>query len=81
DNVIPGDHGRIFGTNAKDQDDLMRIQRAVMEIPGIKDVLLDETVYPREFTVHTTKPIAVTDIEHAVQRYKFHAIPKEMFPL
>lgn len=79
DNVIPGNHGKIFGTDAKEHKDLLLIKNSILEIDGIKDVLLNEEIYPREFTVLTTKMVKVDDVEKRVIRHGFHAIPKELF--
>jgi hypothetical protein len=81
DNVIPGNHGTIFGTNAMEDSDLMEIKTSLLELDGIKDVLLNTEIFPREFTVHTTKMISVTDIENKVKSVGFHAIPKDLFEL
>ena len=81
DNVIPGNHGKIFGTNAMEDSDLMEIKTSLLELDGIKDVLLNTEIFPREFTVHTTKMISITDIENKVKSVGFHAIPKDLFEL
>lgn len=77
DNVIPGDEGRIFGTNAVNEKDLLAIKTAIEELNGIKDVVLNQVIFPREFTVHTINLIAITDIQKKVRQAGFHAIPKE----
>ncbi len=81
DNVIPGNHGKIFGTNAMEDSDLMEIKTSLLELDGIKDVLLNIEIFPREFTVHTTKMVSITDIENKVKSVGFHAIPKDLFEL
>lgn len=81
DNVIPGNHGKIFGTNAIEDSDLMEIKTSLLELDGIKDVLLNTEIFPREFTVHTTKMISITAIENKVKSVGFHAIPKDLFEL
>ena len=52
-----------------------------MELDGIKDVLLNTDIFPREFTVHTSKMVTISDIQHRVKRVGFHAVPKELFTL
>ncbi|HNP17214.1 MAG TPA: hypothetical protein PKL31_02165 [Fulvivirga sp.] len=81
ENVIPGNFGKVFGTDAKEDRDLEKIQRVVSGLEGIKDVILNKEVYPREFTVHTSKLISIITIEEKVKAMGFHAIPKEIFPL
>lgn len=77
DNVIPGNDGRIFGTNAVNEKDLLAIKIAIQELNGIKDVVLNHAIFPREFTVYTINLIAITDIQKKVRQAGFHAIPKE----
>ncbi|WP_035671368.1 hypothetical protein [Flavobacterium sp. 83] len=81
DNVIPGNHGQIFGTNAIEEVDLISIKSSLLQLGGIKDVLLNAEIFPREFTVHTSKMVAITDIENKVKSVGFHAIPKDLFQL
>lgn len=81
DTVIPGNHGKIFGTNAIKDLDLLEIKTALMELDGIKDVLLNTDIFPREFTVHTIKMIPISAIQNRVKLVGFHAIPKGLFAL
>lgn len=81
ENVIPGNHGKVFGTNAKEHYSLEKIKAAIEMIEGVKDVILNEAIFPRELTVHTTQIVAIKDIENAVIKVGFHAIPKHHFPL
>jgi hypothetical protein len=81
DNVIPGNHGKVFGTNAKNDKDLEKIKNRVLTIKGVKDVILHSEVFPREFTIHTTDFVEVKDVEDAVITAGFHAIPKSLFEL
>ena len=77
DNVIPGNDGRIFGTNAVNEKDLLAIKIAIQELDGIKDIIVNHSIFPREFTVFTINLIAITDIQKKVRQAGFHAIPKE----
>jgi len=81
ENIIPGNHGKIFGTNANDPQDLDKIKIKILKIEGIKDVIINNEVYPKEFTIHTNKLVNVEDIEKAVISLGFHAIPKDIFEL
>ena len=81
ENVIPGNHGKIFGTNAKDLRDLERIKDRILSVQGVKDVIINSEVFPRELTVQTTELITVKQIEDAVISTGFHAIPKGLFEL
>ena len=80
ENVIPGNYGKIFGTDAKEKKDLDMIQQHLMKIDGIKEVILIDG-FPKEFKVHTSKPVQVTDIEKQVSALGFHLVPKSFFPL
>lgn len=81
ENVIPGNHGKIFGTNAKEKTDLEKIKSILIHLKGIKDVLINTEIYPREFTVHTSTLVKIEDIEEKVKQIGFHAIPKGLFEL
>jgi len=81
DNVIPGNHGKVFGTNAESHDDLIKIQNSVLKVDGVADVIIKEDVFPREFTVHTSVVVTVKAIEEAVISVGLHAIPKSTFSL
>jgi hypothetical protein len=79
ENLIPGNHGKIFVTNAKDNTDLERIKNRILSLKGIKDVSLNSEVFPKELTIFTTKLVKVKDIEDVVMTTGFHAIPKGLF--
>ncbi len=81
ENVIPGNHGKVFGTDAKKSVDLNKIRVAVLEIDGIKDFLFNLEKFPSEFTVHTSKVVEIVAIQKIVKKMGFHAIPKGMFEL
>lgn len=81
ENVIPGNHGRIFTTNASNDSEMEDIKNVIEKIEGVKDVVLIKEVYPKEFIVHTTKLIKNDIIESAVSDLGVKAIPKGIFPL
>ena len=81
ENIIPGNHGRIFGTNASSTEEMEKIKSFLSKVDGVKDVVIVEGVFPREFIVHTTKLLSVVTIEDAVKRLDLHAIPKGWFHL
>jgi predicted TIM-barrel fold metal-dependent hydrolase len=80
ENVIPGDHGKVFGTNAKEPNDLKRIEENLLRIKGVKNVIFNSD-FPVEFTVHTTAMVEIKEIERMVKGLGFHAIPKGLFAL
>lgn len=81
ENVIPGDHGTIFETNAKEDYDLNRIKTIIEQMDGIRDVIIDKNEFPVTITVHTSKLVKIIDIENAVRKTTFHVIPKSIFSL
>jgi len=81
ENVIPGEYGKVFGTNAKEEGELLKVQKAILTVAGVKDCILQTDVFPRELTVHTSDMVTVKAIEDAVISTGFHAIPKHLFPL
>jgi len=81
ENIIPGNHGKIFETNAKSTSDLERIKKEILTLDGIKDVLINTDAYPIELTIHTTKIVNIDDVENKVKTTGFHAIPKALFEL
>jgi hypothetical protein len=81
ENIIPGNHGKIFGTNAIEDLDLLTIKSSILELDGIKKVVFNTDIFPREFTVHTSKIVSIGDIENKVKSVGFHAIPKDLFEL
>ncbi|TDD74220.1 heavy-metal-associated domain-containing protein [Flavobacterium caseinilyticum] len=81
DNVIPGNHGKIFATNAIEDLDLLEIKTSLMELDGINDVIVNTDIFPREFTIYTSKMIPISEIENRVKLVGFHAIPKSVFKL
>jgi len=66
ENVIPGNQGKVFDSNAKEPQTLEKIKSALELIDGIKDVILHLDVYPRELTIHSSKMVTVKEIEDAV---------------
>lgn len=80
ENVIPGNYGKTFGTDAKEKKDLEQIQKELMKLDGITEVILIEG-FPKEFKVHTSKVVQISDIEKKVSALGFHLVPKSFFPL
>lgn len=81
ENVIPGNHGKVFGTNAKTDNDLEKIKRVILKLNGVKDVIVENDKFPIEFIVHTSAMVKIEDIEQEVISVGFHAIPKTLFGL
>ncbi len=81
ENIIPGNYGKVFSTDAKEEKDLLKIKNAVENLPGVKDVILHLDKYPIELTIHTNSLIHIDTVENEVKRFGFHAIPKGAFEL
>ncbi len=81
ENVIPGNHGKVFATKAGSEKQMNKIIKLVLEVPGIKDVILNGSVFPKEFTVHTESLVRISDIQMALKNLHLHAIPKSLFKL
>lgn len=81
ENVIPGNHGKIFETNATDYEDLESIKTAILKVDGVIDVFIDEDAFPKTITIHTSDLVPIKEIENAVIETGFHAIPKSLFEL
>ena len=80
ENVIPGNYGKVFTTDATKEADIERIKNRILSIAGIKDVIITAT-YPIDIVVHTTSLVKVDDIENEVNKTGFHVIPKKLFEL
>lgn len=78
DNIIPGEHGKVFGTNANEEIELIEIKNSLLKVNGITEVSINNSIFPKEFTVFTNKVISIEDVERVVKSIGFHAIPKEL---
>jgi copper chaperone CopZ len=78
DNIIPGEHGKVFGTNANEEIELIQIKNSLLKVDGITEVSINNSIFPKEFTVFTNKVISIENIEKVVKSIGFHAIPKEL---
>jgi hypothetical protein len=81
ENIIPGNHGKVFGTNAKYSADLERIKAKIVALKGVEKVDINFEIFPKEFTIYTSKLIPIKEIEEIVMNIGFHAIPKSNFEL
>jgi len=81
ENVIPGNHGKIFATNARENHELESVKKAILSVDGIKDCFIHAEIFPVEITVHTSKVVKIEDIENKVKATGFHAIGKGIFEL
>jgi L-rhamnose isomerase len=79
DNVIPGNYGKKFTTDAKNLEELKQIQDALMQIDGIKDVIFKADNNPIVFEVQTNKVVSVDDIENKVKLLNLHVVPTGLF--
>ncbi len=81
ENIIPGNHGKIFGTSASKEEEMERLKLRLQKIDGVKNVTLIKGVFPKEFILYTSKLISVSTIQDEVKKMGLHAIPKGLFEL
>ena len=81
ENVIPGNHGKVFKVDIEDEFEFSDVQETIMKLDGVKDVLFDDGVYPHEVIIHTEKLVKISDVQEAVKKHGFNAIPEGLFPL
>lgn len=81
DNIIPGNHGVIFSTSAKEKEELDRLLEILKAVDGIKDVTYDEEKFPVEVTIHTYKLVNVSELQDRVNKADIHLVPKTLFGL
>jgi len=68
ENIIPGNHGKIFGTDASKDDEMERIKLRLLKIEGVKNVALIKGVFPKEFIIYTSKLISISSIQDEVKK-------------
>lgn len=76
ENIIPGEHGKVFGTNANEEIELIEIKNELLKVDGITEVHINNSIFPKEFTIVTNKVISIEEVEKVVKSTGFHAIPK-----
>ncbi|MDW5290890.1 heavy-metal-associated domain-containing protein [Formosa sp. PL04] len=81
ENIIPGNHGKIFGTDVLKDEQMERVKVRLQKIDGVKSVTLIKGVFPKEFIVYTSKLISISTIQDEVNNMGLHAIPKGLFEL
>lgn len=81
ENIIPGDKGKVFETNAKEASDLKEIKSLIETIEGINKVEIDQAVFPRQIKVYSESLVKVIDVEKVAIKSSFHLIPKSSLPL
>ncbi|MES2238679.1 MAG: heavy-metal-associated domain-containing protein [Bacteroidota bacterium] len=78
DNIIPGEHGKVFGTNANEEIELIEIKNNLLKVDGVIEIQINNAIFPKEFTVFTNKVISIDEVEKAVKAIGYHAIPKAL---
>lgn len=81
ENIIPGNHGKIFGTDASTDDQMEHMKLRLQKIDGVNLVSLIKGVFPKEFIIYTSKLISISTIQDQVNKMGLHAIPKGLFEL
>ena len=81
ENVIPANHGKVFKVDIEDEFGFSDVQETVMQLNGVKDVLFDDEVVPHEMIIHTENLVKVSEVQTAVKRHGYDAVPESQFPL
>ena len=81
ENIIPGNHGKIFGTDAATDAQMDHMKLRLQKIDGVNNVTLISGVFPKEFIIYTSKLISISTIQGEVNKMGLHAIPKGLFEL
>ncbi|WP_431160565.1 heavy-metal-associated domain-containing protein [Flagellimonas beolgyonensis] len=81
ENVVPDNRGKIFTTNAQNEDDLMAIKSTLIKLRGIDEILIDTKKFPRELVIRTSKMVSVKEIQNQVEPLGFDIIPKGIFAI
>jgi hypothetical protein len=81
EHIIPGNHGKVFQTNAKKDTDLLTIKKELLSLKGVKDIVINNEVFPRELKILTNALVKVEDIEQKAVGIGFHVIPKGLLKL
>lgn len=77
--ILPGTAGKIFLMGTDYSNDYQRVLKILDTVKGISTVSLNNSVFPREITICTEKPVAVREVQQRVKAFGFHAIPKAFF--
>ncbi len=82
ENIIPGNYGKKFTTDVDEASEQAKLEVAIMEVEGVKDVVFEKDVFPLVFTVYTNQVVDITDLQNKALELGFHVIAKEpFFPL
>lgn len=79
ENIVPGSQGKIFGTNAKTDNDLKKIKNHLLSMEGVKDVAINYETFPAELTIYSSVVLSVDEIQKRVMELGFHIMPKGAF--
>jgi hypothetical protein len=61
ENIIPGNHGKIFGTDAMEENDLIEIKTSLLT-EGINEVILNTEIFPGNLQ-YTDQIVSLEDIQ------------------
>ena len=76
ENIFPGEHGKVFGTDAKYDDDLLDIHDFLLQYDGIEKVEFFKDRFPVEIKIQVNKAIKVEDLKKAFKKTGFHLVDK-----
>jgi hypothetical protein len=81
ENIIPGKHGKTFTVNFHNQYEFEEVRPYILAITGVKDVLFNQEVSPHEIVVHTYDVVDQHEVQEAIRKAGYHAVPKRLFAL
>ncbi len=82
ENVIPGNYGKKFTTDANEPNEINEILDTLMSLDGVKEVIFEEGSNPTTFVIYTHSIVKVDDITDKVKELNLHAVPTgPFFPL
>lgn len=79
DNVIPGNHGKKFTTDAKNLDEFKKIKNTLLKLEGVSNVIFESNSDPIVFVVHTDRVVKVDTIQKTIKLLNLHAVPTGLF--
>ncbi len=77
ENIFPGKHGKVFGTDAKFDDDLYEIKMFLQHREGIEKFEINKDKFPVEIKIYCNKIMKVKELMRDFNRKTgFHLIDK-----
>ena len=78
-NILPGEHGKIFTTDAKHDDNLFDIHEFLINFDGIERVEIDKASFPVKIKIYTNKIVDVEELKKKFKSTGFHLVDENLF--